>query len=218
MFINEGYFYNAIKRDLSMVRGDTLSFGFQVQGLEGQLPEKLFFTCKEKVEDEDAVFIVSDENTIDFVSYEAENDLVSYSVRIPPSKTSALDYGRYFYDLKFIMNGDVITLMIGRLSIEPEVYNAGTEEEPDYDFGDGDLYPQEGIPADLKKIYTVSFISDIAAAINAVTGNDVQYTTEQMSEAVEAIGDVIDALEQTITDLEAEMPEEIDDISFPVGE
>ena len=31
-------------------------------------------------------------------------------------------------------------------------------------------------------------------------------------------GDEYDALEQTITDLEAEMPEEIDDISFPVGE
>lgn len=218
MWTNEGYFYNAIKRDLSMVRGDTMSFGFQVQGLEGQRPDKLFFTCKEAVESEEAVFMVSDENTIDFVSYDAETDTLTYRVRIPPDKTAAVELGRYFYDLKFLLNRDVITLMIGRLSIEFEVYNAGTEEQPDYDYGDGDEYPFEDIPEGEKKIYTVQYISDIAAAINAVVGEEGHYTTEQMSEAVEAIGNVIDALEQTITDLEAQIPEEIDDVSFPISE
>ena len=215
---NEGYFYNALKRDISMVRGDTMSFGFQVQGLEGQRPDKLFFTCKDAIEDEEALFICSSDTTIDFVDYDEENDVLTYTVRIPPAKTAALELGRYFYDLKFLLNNDVITLMIGRLSIEYEVYNTGTEEQPDYDYGDDDEYPLENIPQGEKKIYTVQYISDIATAINTITGESGSYTTEEMSDAIDAIGDTIDILEQTITDLEAQIPEEIDDVSFPVGE
>ena len=215
---NEGYFYNALKRDISMVRGDTMSFGFQVQGLEGQRPDKLFFTCKDAIEDEEALFICSSDTTIDFVDYDEENDVLTYTVRIPPAKTAALELGRYFYDLKFLLNNDVITLMIGRLSIEYEVYNAGTEEQPDYDYGDDDEYPLDNIPQGEKKIYTVQYISDIATAINTITGESGSYTTEEMSDAIDAIGDTIDVLEQTITDLEAQIPEEIDDVSFPVGE
>ena len=218
MWTNEGYFYNAIKRDLSMVRGDTMSFCFQVQGLEGQRPEKIYFTCKEAVESTDAVFMVSSDNTIDFVSYDEEHDVLTYTVRIPPSKTAALELGRYFYDLKFLLNRDVITLMIGRLSIEFEVYNSGTEEQPDYDYGDNDEYPLADIPQGEMKIYTVQYISDIATAINEIVGEEGHYTTEQMSEAVGAIGNVIDTLVQTITDLEAQIPEEIDDVSFPIPE
>ena len=30
---NEGFFYNAIKRDIAMVRGDTMAFAFQVFSL-----------------------------------------------------------------------------------------------------------------------------------------------------------------------------------------
>ena len=215
---NEGYFYNALKRDISMVRGDTMSFGFQVQGLEGQRPDKLFFTCKDAIEDEEALFICSSDTTIDFVDYDEENDVLTYTVRIPPAKTAALELGRYFYDLKFLLTNDVITLMIGRLSIEYEVYNAGTEEQPDYDYGDDDEYPLDNIPQGEKKIYTVQYISDIATAINTITGESGSYTTEEMSDAIDAIGDTIDVLEQTITDLEAQIPEEIDDVSFPVGE
>lgn len=33
-----GFFFNPIRRDISMIKGDTMSFGFQVQGLEGKIP------------------------------------------------------------------------------------------------------------------------------------------------------------------------------------
>lgn len=215
MWQNEGYFNNSIRRDISMIRGDTLSFGFQVQGLEGARPEKVFFTCKDKIEDEEAVFMVSTDNSIDFVDYDEEHDVLTYIVRVAPSKTVALELGRYFYDLKLIMNRDVITIMVGRLSIEYEVHKPDTEEQPDYDYGDQDEYPLADIPAGEMKIYTVQYISDIATAINDITGESGSYTTAEMKEAIDGIGEVIESLEATIQELEDEMPPEIDNVTYP---
>ena len=113
---NEGYFYNALKRDIAMVKGDTMSFGFELKGLEGEIPDKVTFNCKSTIEDDYTVFTVSTDDTIDFVSYDAETDTLTYTVRIPPYKTAELELGRYYYDLKVEVNGDIITLMIGRLS------------------------------------------------------------------------------------------------------
>ena len=115
---NEGYFYNALKRDIAMVKGDTMSFGFELKGLEGETPDKVTFSCKSTIEDDYTVFTVSTDDTIDFVSYDAETDTLTYTVRIPPYKTAELELGRYYYDLKVEVNNDIITLMIGRLSIE----------------------------------------------------------------------------------------------------
>ena len=57
---NTGYFFNAIRRDISMIRGDTMSFSFQLKGLGGQRPEDIKFTCKETIEDVDPLFIYSE--------------------------------------------------------------------------------------------------------------------------------------------------------------
>ena len=101
-----------------------MSFGFQLQGLKGQRPDFIQFSCKGSLENEEYLFEVSLDDTIDFRSYDAEKDILTYSVRVPPDKTVPLPEGRYFYDLETRVNGDVITLMIGRLSIIEQVTNA----------------------------------------------------------------------------------------------
>ena len=50
-FQSGGYFYNAIRQDIAIVEGDTCSFGFQIQGLEGQDPSSIKLTAKKSIED-----------------------------------------------------------------------------------------------------------------------------------------------------------------------
>lgn len=114
-------FNNAIKRDISMVRGDTLSFGFQVTGLEGQRPDAIYFSCKEKLEDTTYIFSVSLGDGITERSYDSQTDTLTYGVRVAPELTEDVEFGKYFYDLQLDINDDVLTLMKGKLSIEWEV-------------------------------------------------------------------------------------------------
>ena len=217
---NEGYFYNALKRDIAMIKGDTMSFGFQLKGLEGETPDKVTFSCKSIIEDEYTVFAVSTDDTIDFVSYDAETDKLTYTVRIPPYKTVYLELGRYYYDLKAEVNGDIITLMIGRLSIEFSVQGEEVPAPPVYEDGDDDLYPASDIPQDRKKAYTESIISNIGAEINNITSNTSTYTTADMVEALSAVSLIVIQLNNAIKNktgsLEdytlAEMPEAVEDI------
>ena len=114
-------FNNSIKRDISMVRGDTLSFGFQVIGLNGAEPDEILFSCKENLEDETYIFSISLGNGIEKRSYEQASDTLTYGVRVAPELTAGVDFGKYFYDLQLDINDDVLTLMKGKLSIEWEV-------------------------------------------------------------------------------------------------
>lgn len=114
-------FNNSIQRSISMVKGDTLSFGFQVSGLDGQEPDAIFFTCKEHIEDDEPVFQLSLGDGIEKRSYDAETDTLTYGVRVAPELTQDVELGKYFYDLEFDINEDVLTLMKGKLSIEWEV-------------------------------------------------------------------------------------------------
>jgi len=116
-----GYFYNAIRRDIRMIKNDTLSFGFQLQGLGDQEPESIVFTCKETPEDTDPLFSVSLEDTIDIREYDEDKDIYTIGVRIPPRLTEDIDLGRYYYDLQVSVNGDIITLMKGRLTVEYQI-------------------------------------------------------------------------------------------------
>ena len=114
-------FNNAIKRDISMVRGDTLSFGFQVTGLEGTEPDAIYFSCKENLEDDTYIFSISLGDGIEKRSYDQTTDTLTYGVRVAPELTEGVDFGKYFYDLQIDVNDDVITLMKGKFSIEWEV-------------------------------------------------------------------------------------------------
>lgn len=116
-------FNNAINRNISMVKGDTLSFGFQIQGLENQEPDAVYFSCKASLEDETYIFQKTLSGGIVMRSYDTENDIYTYGVRVAPSDTSDEECGRYFYDLSIHVNGDVLTLMRGMLEIVWEAEN-----------------------------------------------------------------------------------------------
>ena len=114
-------FNNSIKRDISMVRGDTLSFGFQITGLEGERPDEIYFSCKEHLEDTSYVFSIQLGAGIEKRSYDSQTDTLTYGVRVAPELTENVDFGKYFYDLQLDINEDILTLMKGKLSIEWEV-------------------------------------------------------------------------------------------------
>jgi hypothetical protein len=113
-------FINAIYQDIEMVRGDTMTFNFELQGLEGQTPDNIIFSCAEHYDDE-PLFTADLSEGITLEEYDEVKDVAIYSVRIIPSKTSILDLNRYYYDLELTINEDVITLMRGRLTLLYEV-------------------------------------------------------------------------------------------------
>lgn len=187
---NMGYFYNAIRRDISIVRGDTMSFGFQIKGLEGQRPTDILFTCKENTEDNTPLFTCVLGESINEAAYDPDKDLLTYIVRVRPDQTAGLDLGRYFYDLEMKVNGDIITLMIGRFSIEAEITSGTTPIITD---GDNIDYPLIDIPAGSMRKYTEQYISNIAEVIKSINGSEDTYTTQEMVTALVGIeSDILD--------------------------
>ena len=114
-------FYNAIRKELTMIKGDTLAFNFQVQGLNGAEPAGIYFTCREKPESEDFYFQRSLVAGITQIDYDDETDTATYSVRVRPDETENVTAGRYYYDLQMTVDEDILTLMKGRLNIEWQV-------------------------------------------------------------------------------------------------
>ena len=229
MIIDSGYFFNAINRDIEMVRGDTMSFAFQLKGLEGSRPNAVYFTCKASIEDTSPVFQLSLDNTIDERSYDPEKDILTYSVRIPPDKTVNLDNGRYFYDLEIQVNADIFTLMRGRLAIDYEITTGTTPQPPYYRDGDEEEYPKEDIPQGTKRAYTEQIISNIAQEINDINSAADDLTTAEMVTAlfnikgyISGISDAINTITGgstpiSIVDMAQVITDDLD-IKYPNGE
>ncbi len=118
--VNKNDFINAIDINIDMVRGDTLAFNFQLQGLNGETPDAIIFSCAEHYVNT-ILFTADLESGIDLVGYDTETDIATYLVRVAPAKTRGLDLGRYYYDLELRVNDDVLTLMRGRLTLLYEV-------------------------------------------------------------------------------------------------
>lgn len=103
---------------IKMVRGTTLSFGFEVVDENGvpftQDIEHVYFACRKNNTDEYA-FRKSLVDGIDKV------DVGKYRVRVAPEDTRNLEIGKYLYDLQIGLNGDVFVLMRGVLELEEEI-------------------------------------------------------------------------------------------------
>jgi hypothetical protein len=112
---------NAVRQEITMTKGDTLAFNFQVQGLGGVTPTGIYFTCREKPESETFYFQRLLGNGVTLLSYDAETDTNTYGVRVRPDQTENLSAGRYFYDLQMRVDDDVLTLMKGHINIEWDV-------------------------------------------------------------------------------------------------
>ena len=98
---------------LEMVRGDSLSFGVELEGLDQDL-DFAYFTCKKSYDDENAVF----QKSIGDGIYKLSQD--HYGVRIAPDDTENVVPDEYYYDLKIGVNSDVFTILRGVLDIYPD--------------------------------------------------------------------------------------------------
>mgnify|MGYP007011212376 CR=1 FL=1 len=108
-----------MRTNLEMIKGDTLSFAFEVEFDEApQKLEKADFTCKANFDD-DVLFCKELEKGINFAKQ--ERDKLYYIVRVAPEDTKNLETGMYYYDLSIELNGDVFTILNGALRIESDV-------------------------------------------------------------------------------------------------
>ena len=107
--------------NMKIIRGDTLSFGFEYSFDDetSQDLETCYFSCKKNADDDDYVFQKSLSNGISKV---ADGQ---YRVRIAPVDTEDVEIGNYLYDLEIGLNGDKFTLLKGILKIDADVTRGG---------------------------------------------------------------------------------------------
>ena len=109
-----------MRTNFEMIRGDTLSFAFEVEFDEApQKLEKADFTCKANFDDNNALFHKELEKGINFSKQDGTK--LYYIVRVAPEDTENLEAGMYYYDLSIEPNGDVFTILNGSLKIESDV-------------------------------------------------------------------------------------------------
>lgn len=99
--------------NLSMVKGDTLSFGIEIEGVDEL--ENAFFSCKANKGDEDYIF----QKSLNDGVFKIENG--KYGIRVAPQDTEGIEAGIYYYDLQIQVNLDVFTVLIGRLEIVQDI-------------------------------------------------------------------------------------------------
>ena len=108
---------NMADKYITMVKGDTLSFGIELADETGA-----------PVDITDAVFVAR--KTYNATARVFEKTLGNgitkvddgiYSVRVAPEDTADNDAGRYYYQFKVMKNSDVYTIMRGIIELEPEV-------------------------------------------------------------------------------------------------
>jgi preprotein translocase subunit SecF len=192
-FESGGYFFNAINRDITIVRGDTMSFGFEVQGLGGEIPSAIYFTAKETAESSDNLFVLSLQDHITIRDYDSETDIYTFGLRLPPDKTYNLDLGRYFYDLEIQVNQDIFTILRGRLELVADITRGGAPSPtPQHESGDDIAYPVENIPLGSVKLYTEQTISDIAQGVLEVLGEDEPIIPAEIVNKIDDIKEIID--------------------------
>lgn len=102
---------NAITQDITIVRGNTLAFTFELTGL-GQSLSAAYFSCKA---DLDAAAYAFQKTLGDGIEAGTGTAAGTYSVRVAPEDTASLTPGRYYYDLTVEANDDRQTLMLGSL-------------------------------------------------------------------------------------------------------
>ena len=118
--INKQDYINSINQNIDMIRGDTLAFNFQLNGL-GSLTEYenllVTFAVAEHYDDEHIIEVDSENGGITLEEYDTFSDTALYSVVVSPNLTKTMDLARYYYDLQIKNSSDVITLMRGYLTL-----------------------------------------------------------------------------------------------------
>ena len=144
--------------NIKMVKGDTESFGFELEGVENL--DAAFFSCKRNSQDENYLFQRSLNNGI---TKRAENQ---YVVRINPDNTALLEPGQYWYDLEIIKNGDIFTIFRGVLDLLPEITVPTGNISTLISWGDiiGDIDDQSDLQLEFQTKADVSSLSTVATS------------------------------------------------------
>lgn len=101
--------------NITMVRGDTASFGVRFKDNPSIMLESAYFSVKTDYEQSSNVFQKRLGNGVSRVG------AGEYTVRIAPSDTADLQEGTYVYDFKIGANGDLFTLLRGLFIVLPRV-------------------------------------------------------------------------------------------------
>ena len=104
--------------NMSMVAGDTLVFGVEIEGQEGDTVTAASFCAMNDLETGELVFEKSLNNGITYAGQ--RDDCAVYNVQTDPEDTADLE-GQYYYQLKLIYDPDVYTVLKGILKIERSV-------------------------------------------------------------------------------------------------
>ena len=100
---------NMVENNITMVRGNTLAFGMEFDGLDTDL-DTAYFTIKASV---DGSVIVQKS----LGSGITKVTTGKYRVRVAPADTENLDVRMYYYDLQIGVNSDVYTILRGSLDL-----------------------------------------------------------------------------------------------------
>lgn len=144
--------------NIKMVKGDTQSFGFELEGVENL--DAAYFSCKRNSQDENYLFQKSLNNGI---TKRTENQ---YVVRITPDNTALLEPGQYWYDLEISKNGDIFTIFRGILELLPEITVPTGNISTLISWGDiiGDIDDQSDLQLEFQTKADVSSLSTVATS------------------------------------------------------
>lgn len=144
--------------NIKMVKGDTQSFGFELEGVENL--DAAYFSCKRNSQDENYLFQKSLNNGI---TKRTENQ---YVVRITPDNTALLEPGQYWYDLEISKNGDIFTIFRGVLDLLPEITVPTGNISTLISWGDiiGDIDDQSDLQLEFQTKADVSSLSTVATS------------------------------------------------------
>lgn len=105
---------------ITMIRGDTLSFGVIVNDENGNPIDfdldNVKMTCQsQNINNNNILF----QKTLgDGITKKSQG---TYVIRVAPQDTENEELGKYFYDIQIEKNGDVFTIMHGILELQYEV-------------------------------------------------------------------------------------------------
>lgn len=147
---------NYVMFNIKMVKGDTESFGFEIEGVENL--DSAYFSCKRNSQDENYLFQKSLNSGI---TQRVENQ---YVVRIDPDDTALLDPGQYWYDLEISKNDDVFTIFRGVLELLPEITTPTGDINVNTSWGriTGNINNQEDLQLEFQTKADVSSLSTVA--------------------------------------------------------
>ena len=142
--------------NIKMVKGDTESFGFEIEGVENI--DAAYFSCKRNSQDENYLFQSSLNSGI------TQRTANQYVVRIDPDDTALLDPGQYWYDLEISKNGDIFTIFRGVLELLPEITTPTGDININTSWGriTGNINNQEDLQLEFQTKADVSSLSTVA--------------------------------------------------------